>query len=498
MKKFFTLATLLLAGLTASAKTVEDGYVDFSSVTSIPWASDEAAARISFADGCFVYSSEEATANNWDAQYWIMGSMAFSPSYTYTVTMMIKGSVPGVMGNLKLGNWSMGKDNYEAFSFTDEWAEQSIQVSEVDGGDGIMLQTGAFVGEFQIKWIKVTHEEKEQTTEWINVLENGDASGEYGEVPCAVSKIYSGVGTASNDITPCEIVNDNGTKAFIVRAAAVNPNDWAEESDKNAYMWANQFWIQSPQAFPTGEIIKISFDYKASKATSAPTQAHGAPGAYHHWELLGSVAFTTDWQHFSKTVTLTADQAKAEGMSSIAFNLNDQITEAVDFYFTNMKWEVMKLEEGWFVCGDFNDFDTDSSVALTEEAGDEYVSYTGTVGTADKPASVVRISTKRGNDSAFDANGIKLSDGAVTPNEYQEYVAGYQKIELPAAGVWQITVVPEYSMIVFTDSEYDAIESVEKGNDHVIYYNLQGVRIDAPAHGLFLKKMGNKTVKVVK
>ena len=42
-----------------------------------------------------------------------------------------------------------------------------------------------------------------------------------------------------------------------------------------------------------------------------------------------------------------------------------------------------------------------------------------------------------------------------------------------------------------------AIESVEVENAPVEYYNLQGVKVANPENGLFIKKQGAKTTKVV-
>ena len=161
MKKFLLSLLCAFVALGANALTVVDIYKDFTTTQNISWGSDAANARISFSstDG-LVYSSTEATANNWDAQYWVANGNTFSPDNTYTLTMMIKGSVAGTIGNIKLGDWDQGVDNYGKFNIpAGEFKEVSIKVSGVPGGDGILLQTGSYVGTLCIKWIKVTHEE---------------------------------------------------------------------------------------------------------------------------------------------------------------------------------------------------------------------------------------------------------------------------------------------------------------------------------------------------
>lgn len=161
MKKFLLSLLCAFVALGANALTVVDIYKDFTTTQNVSWGSDDANARISFSStNGLVYSSTTATANNWDAQYWVANGNTFSPSYTYTLTMMIKGSVAGTIGNIKLGDWDQGVDNYGKFNIpAGEFKEVSIKVSGVPGGDGVLLQTGSYIGELCIKWIKVTHEE---------------------------------------------------------------------------------------------------------------------------------------------------------------------------------------------------------------------------------------------------------------------------------------------------------------------------------------------------
>ena len=80
MKKFLLSLMCAFVAFCANAITVTDLYKDFTTAQKIGWGSDAATARISFSatDG-LVYLSTEATANNWDAQYWIANGGAFMP-----------------------------------------------------------------------------------------------------------------------------------------------------------------------------------------------------------------------------------------------------------------------------------------------------------------------------------------------------------------------------------------------------------------------------------
>ncbi len=70
---------------------------------------------------------------------------------------------------------------------------------------------------------------------------------------------------------------------------------------------------------------------------------------------------------------------------------------------------------------------------------------------------------------------------------------------LPLADNTCTTPAKKSLTISFTQGEIEAtgIESIEAENAPVEYYNLQGVKVENPSNGIFIKKQGNKTTKVV-
>ena len=67
--------------------------------------------------------------------------------------------------------------------------------------------------------------------------------------------------------------------------------------------------------------------------------------------MIGSPAFTTEWQHYEKIGSITADQASnADGLQfqSIAFNLSKDRENDVKFFFDNVKFMV---EKSWYDTG---------------------------------------------------------------------------------------------------------------------------------------------------
>ena len=157
---------------------------------------------------------------------------------------------------------------------------------------------------------------------WTKAISNGNLAGE--DVKNYVSK----EAPAANG-SPATIVagaGKDGSRGIVVKSA-----------DDPAQAWDTQFWIKVDEALPAGTKLHVQFDYKASKAAKATTQAHGEPGAYQHWAAIGDVNFTTDWQTFSTDIEVSSDMATGSGgngLLSIAFNLAEEKT-ATEYYFDN-------------------------------------------------------------------------------------------------------------------------------------------------------------------
>lgn len=121
-----------------------------------------------------------------------------------------------------------------------------------------------------------------------------------------------------------------------------------QTKDMEKHEWDSQFWFTFDDVVPAGTRIRVKFDYRAENTPEAkiPTQAHTLnPGgkqaddkdSYNHYQLLGDIDFTTDWQTFSNdNFVPDATQSPADRpMGSIAFNLN-QSNPANIYYFDNV------------------------------------------------------------------------------------------------------------------------------------------------------------------
>lgn len=81
--------------------------------------------------------------------------------------------------------------------------------------------------------------------------------------------------------------------------------------------------------------------------------------------------------------------------------------------------------------------------------------------------------------------------------------------DMPEGGITlscKIEIVPtanpanafSFNLNMIGDPENNAVESIEADNAAPVYYNLNGVKVADPDHGIFILKQGGKTVKVIK
>ena len=161
---------------------------------------------------------------------------------------------------------------------------------------------------------------------WNNIITNSDMEGDDN------SSFFTKV--ANGDPLPSEIqdgIGVDGSRGIVVEA-----------TDKVENPWDNQFWFRFTEPVSAGTKYRVRFDYRADEDATAATQAHAEPGDYIHWDMLGNVSFTSDWQTFEKEGTITADQSKDDKkFLSVAFNLNDDSHPGANkYYFDNIYFEV--------------------------------------------------------------------------------------------------------------------------------------------------------------
>lgn len=461
MKKLFTLFALLACFIGAKAVTVVDAEIDFSKETSVHFFSwgGQGQDRWSLSDGCLYYHGDTATENPWDVQVFPIGGFETDPGVVYTLTIRLKGDHDGNVFNYNF----LGADHYGAIPVTTDFQDYVVELEAGGTAGDLLFQCGDWIGSLWISYMKVTHEEREQRpVEWVNMLVNGDAEGEYGDIACAQSvefgRLFDENGGAlafPTDIITMKGIDGSDTKVFASHAKEVNPlivwdsdgEQWGVQHSagdpKDDNQWQNQFFITFPRPLKDGEQVKIAFDYAGSDVVRAHTQVHAMPQNYIGEGSVGDINFTTAWQHYEKQISATG------GMQSLAFNLGAEIyNKDMEFYFDNLELSTMKLDQGIFMASTNTasglvEYDFDNALELTYDADiDALVGVAGTVGKQESWVNELMISTVRGNDKAFKAATLKYKKAVKNdPDEWYDYEEAAQaKIKLPVAGVWQVSV----------------------------------------------------------
>ncbi|MCR5679227.1 MAG: hypothetical protein K6G08_03315 [Prevotella sp.] len=443
-------------------------------------------------------------------QYFIADGIPTELDGTYTVKAMVKAS-EAVTININMGwGWSDGQSKGASVSIGTEWEEVEWEYSGIGGTScNLVAQPGTTTATIEWKSLTVSHNQKEsRPVTWQQWLTNdgksiipgveteskymGDA--EFGEWPAWSLELTDNINanwrgnrtgeicawaltmgrnfddqntTISEDSPrarpfPADIEAEAGNESNHLFAVHVTQIDAIDSEDSKA--WSNQFWIQSPQGWKNGTKVRVKFRYKAEHACSVATQIHKEhPSDYLHYDsgIGGDINFTTEWQEFNKEVDFS--DARATGWS-LAFNLCSDATNGRTpnvFYFDDLSWETMVLDEGFFVAGCNTttglEYDFDNAIQFEEDPGEAGV-FIATVGEKDAYVDQVMISTIRGNDAAFKGATLKPS-GTISndPDEWLGYTeASLAKLTLPGEGIWKIWIDTNYTAMAFEMIEGNA------------------------------------------
>lgn len=168
---------------------------------------------------------------------------------------------------------------------------------------------------------------------WVPIVQNSDMEG---------TENANFVAKESNGPTePAAIIDGigvDGSRGIQVVSAPGAGQDWD-----------TQFWIVFDEPLYEGDVINVSFDYKATTAVTVGPQAHGVPGDYHDYTVFGwgkDANFDTEWKTYEGTCTVGAGMANngnGGGFLSIAFNLSTLSKKTdqsdgieVTYYFDNI------------------------------------------------------------------------------------------------------------------------------------------------------------------
>ena len=298
---------------------VVDFELDFSSLSEYTyWHQSPDATVFSIEDGCLKIDNP-AAVNFWEVQYFTFDNVNLQKDVEYQLTVELKATAEGaVQGNV--GGWS---DNAGIrIPYSTDWETKTITfTSATDGGTHGLFQTGDLVGTIWYKSIKISHLEAPAMEIGVSLMSGGDA--DKGESANIIAREHG-----NSDISARVVDDPAGTGKVYECNYNANPSE----------AWDSQLFISSNEPLEAGTKVHVKFRYRATDARSIDTQAHGAPGSYHHWQFIGTLNATTDWQEHEYTGTISGDQAGSDGCSAIAFNLSSQPAGGT-FYIDDVVFE---------------------------------------------------------------------------------------------------------------------------------------------------------------
>ena len=516
MKKLFTLVALLAMVLGANAKWGEQPIytIDYSTYQGFPFYVMGYVPE--FDNGCMtdfgagfgyktdaemeeftggtevgtvktqggtVYHKVQLDAPAWH-QYFIADGISTKIDGKYKVVAKVKASA-AVSINVNMGwGWGAGEHAEASVSIPDgaDFQEVTWEYEGIGGAScNLVAQPGGSTETIEWLSLEVYQWEKEggRVPEWLEDIENGNA-----ETPWTADQQAIRFNDMEKNFTICawskekgHNMNEEGTgwNPFVA-PIVVDPLDennhvflcdgQTADTEGDASAWDNQFWIQSKHAWKSGLTMKIKFRYMASQDVTCNTQFHKqTPSDYLIWHSIGDVTFSQAWQTFDKDMSIGDDMA---GGWSIAFNLNSSVKDAVKFYFDDLSWKYLKLDEGFFLAGinqtktkDYDDLD--NAIQFEATSATDFEATIGTKGDSNTYVDQLMVSTTRGDDAAFKGATL-MPSGKIhnDPEEWLDYVASANKrLDVPGLGVWTVYIDTKYNAMAFEMLEGTPYEDVD-------------------------------------
>ncbi len=232
-------------------------------------------------------------------------------------------------------------------------------------------------------------------------LVNGDFEGD----DLSTSYICSG-NDCTMEISAAGQGSDGSGHALVMSNAAV------QEYDYNS-----QLIIQFSPATEVGETYIFSCDIRADEECTVTTQAQSAPYQYKYWDMFGDLNFSTEWETFSKTLTIDDNR---EGCTAVSFNLG---LTATNFYFDNISLKkqeyVTKEAYVWDELVPHGDFEEETDGEDEYQAnGSATLSYVP--GGGSDGGQCIKVSNPSVKDNSYEAQFIfQFSPAASVGDEYE-------------------------------------------------------------------------------
>ena len=315
------------------------------------------------------YVSKSGVSNTWESQvfiYLVDDKETTLPAGTeITVTMKVKASEAHNAGSqAQQGPGGYLGGGIPEIKFTTDWTPYTGSFTVPADGNSAKTNcfsldlgnTGASNITYYFDEVVVTVEPpiKKEDVDWAddNLVINGNLEGD--DMSSFIGKIQKGhdevkdgqpTGNYIYDEMDPEIIrleavdlkknakDEAEPKGLFLQVSKFAP-DPADETKFKGVAWDSQLWIRLSKALPKGTVTLVEFDYKATNVSVIASQTHNEPGEWVSNDCIGSIAPSSEWQHFEFVGKIPAD------LRSIAFNLG---TEAGGNYrFDNFVVKIAK------------------------------------------------------------------------------------------------------------------------------------------------------------
>ena len=319
--------------------------------------------------------TDQGAFASWDCQFLIYATEQIPSGKELRMTLRVKADKPGWMFETQAHQEPGNYNHYQLFGNIDygtEW--QRIQVTaSIDGNhtqesNGKWMQSVAFnlstqAGGNVIYFDDVKLEIRDpkgpsEITGWFDMLRHGTLSND----PIQNYTNFTGRDAADGTDKPCRVVDDptDGQPALTVAATCWEGSREEQEFEDDGTPktddegnpvyktvqywhkadgtemtaiddWQAQFFVTVPHKFIPNSKYRLVMWYRADVAADVDTQLHNMPGGYVHWDAIGQLHCTPEWQKLELIEATIPNEGK--GCQTIAFNCNKLKDELNNYYF---------------------------------------------------------------------------------------------------------------------------------------------------------------------
>lgn len=311
---------------------------------------------------------------SWDCQFFIYANEQIPSGKELRMTLRVRAEKAGMFetqAHQEPGNYN----HYQLFgniNYTTDWQRiqvtQTIDTNHTQEANGKWMQSVAFnlstmtdgnVIYFDDVKLEIRDPKgPSDITGWFEMLRHGTLSND--QIQNYTN--FTGRDAADGVDKPARIVNDaiDGQPALTVSSACwegtrqeqqfdEEGNPVLDEEGNPTYKdvqywhkadgtekttiddWEAQFFVTVPHKFIPNSKYRLVMWYRADEPADVDTQLHNMPGAYVHYEAIGTLNFTQEWQ---KLELIEADmRSESKGCQTIAFNCNKLKDKPNNYYF---------------------------------------------------------------------------------------------------------------------------------------------------------------------